>query len=90
VFVFKIVIKLRKTNALNFEQFFYKKIRNVIKTKKICILKLLITINLNVYRLFLKKLLITIIIAYKKSKVIKLLIKEYNVTLELYLIYATI
>ncbi len=90
MFVFKIVIKLRKTNALNFEQFFYKKIRNVIKTKKICILKLLITINLNVYRLFLKKLLITIIIAYKKSKVIKLLIKEYNVTLELYLIYATI
>ncbi len=90
MFVFKIVIKLRKTKALNFEQFFYKKIRNVIKTKKICILKLLITINLNVYRLFLKKLLITIIIAYKKSKVIKLLIKEYNVTLELYLIYATI
>jgi len=90
VFVFKIAIKLRKTNALNLKQFFYKKIKNVVKTKEICILKLLIAINLNVYRLFLEKLLIIIIIGHEKFEVIKLLIKEYNVTLKLYFIYIII
>lgn len=86
----KIAIKLHKTNVLNFEQFFYKKIRSIVKIKEIRTLKSLIAINLNVYRLFLKKLLITIIIAYERFEVIKLLIKEYNVTLESYLIYAII
>ncbi len=86
----KIAIKLHKTNALNFEQFFYKKIKSIVKTKKICALKLLIAINLNIYRLFLEKLLITIAIAHKRFEVIKLLVKEYSVTLKLYLIYTTI
>jgi len=90
MFVLKIAIELYKTNALNLEQFFYKKIRNVIKIKKNCILKLLIAIDLNVYWLFLEKLLITIIIAYERFEVIKLLVKKYSVTLKLYLIYAII
>jgi len=47
--VFKIAIKLYKTNILNFEQSFYKEIRSIIKTKEICVLKLLIAINLNIY-----------------------------------------
>jgi len=90
MFVLKIVIKLRKTSALNLKHFFYKEIKDVVKIKEICILKLLITISLNVYRLFLKKLLITIIVAYERFEIIKLLMKEYNVTLELYLIYIII
>jgi len=90
VFVLKIAMKLRKINALNFKQFFYKKIKNVVKIKEICTLKLLIAINLNVYRLFLKKSLITIIIAYEKFEVMKLLMKEYGATLESYFIYAII
>lgn len=90
MFVLKIVVKLRKTNALNFKQFFYKEMRSVVKMKKIYILKLLIVISLNVYRLFLEKSLMTIIIAYEKFKVIKLLVKEYNVTLKSYFIYVII
>ncbi len=90
MFVLKIAIELRKTNALNLEQSFYKEIRSAIKTREICALKLLIAINLNVYQLFLKKLLITIVIAHERSKVVKLLIKEYNITLESYPIYTII
>ncbi len=75
---------------LNLEQFFYKEIKNVINIKEICALKLLIATSLNVYRLFLKKLLITITIAYERFKVVKLLVKEYNVTLESYFIYVII
>ncbi len=86
----KIAMKLRETNALNFEQFFYKEIKSVVKIKEIRTLKLLIATNLNVYQLFLKKSLITIIIAHKRFEMIKLLIKEYNVTLELYFIYTII
>ncbi len=86
----KIAIELYKTNMLNFKQFFYKKIKSIVKTKKICILKLLITINLNIYRLFLEKLLITITIAHKRFEVIELLIKEYSVILKLYSIYTII
>lgn len=83
-------MKLHKTNALNLEQFFYKEIRSIVKTKEIYTLKLLIVIDLNVYWLFLEKLLMTIIIAYEKFKVMKLLIKEYDVILKSYLIYAII
>jgi len=90
VFVLKIALKLRETNALNLEQFFYKKIKSVIKIKEIRTLKLLIATNLNVYRLFLKKSLITIIIAHKRFEMIKLLMKKYNITLELYFIYIII
>jgi len=91
VFILKIAIKLRKTNALNFEhEFLYKEIENVVKIKEFPTLKLLIAINLNVYQLFLKELLITIDIAYEKFEVIKLLIKEYSVTLKSYLIYVAI
>lgn len=86
----KIAVKLRKTNALNFNQFFYKEIRSVVKSEKICILKLLIATDLNVYRLFLEKLLIAIIIAYGKSEIVELLIKKYNVTLTAYSIYVAI
>jgi len=88
--VLKIAVKLRKTNALNFNQFFYKEIRSVVKSEKICILKLLIATDLNVYRLFLEKLLIAIIIAYGKSEIVELLIKKYNVTLTAYSIYVAI
>ncbi len=49
VFVLKIAMKLRETNALNLENFFYKKIKNVIKIKEIRTLKLLIATNLNVH-----------------------------------------
>jgi len=90
VFVLKIAIELRKTNALNLDEFFYKEMINVVKLKEIRALKLLITINLNVYRLFLKRSLITIAIAYERLKVMKLLIKEYNVTLITYSIYVAI
>jgi len=47
--VLKIAMKLRETNALNLENFFYKKIKNVIKIKEIRTLKLLIATNLNVH-----------------------------------------
>lgn len=49
MFVLKIAMKLRETNALNFEQFFYKEIKSVVKIKEIRTLKLLIATNLNVY-----------------------------------------
>ncbi len=42
---------------LNFNKFFYKKIINAIKLEEICALKLLIAIDLNIYRLFLKKII---------------------------------
>ncbi len=86
----KIAVELYKTNILNLEQFFYKEIRSVVKTEKICALKLLIATDLNIYRLFLEKLLVTVVIIYGKSEVIELLIKEYSVTLELYSIYTVI
>jgi len=88
--VLKIAVELYKTNILNLEQFFYKEIRSVVKTEKICALKLLIATDLNIYRLFLEKLLVTVVIIYGKSEVIELLIKEYSVTLELYSIYTVI
>ncbi len=75
---------------LNLEQFFYKKIRNIVKTEEICTLKLLIATDLNIYRLFSERLLITVIIAHGKSEVIELLIKKYSITLELYSIYTVI
>jgi len=90
IFVLKIAVELYKTNILNLEQFFYKEIRSVVKTEKICALKLLIATDLNIYRLFLEKLLVTVVIIYGKSEVIELLIKEYSVTLELYSIYTVI
>ncbi len=90
MFVLKIAIKLYETNALNLKQCIYKDIRSVVKINEICVLKLLIAINLNVYRLFLEKLLIAIAIAYKRFEVVKLLIKKYNATLKLYSIYVVI
>jgi len=53
-------------------------------------LKLLIATSLNIYRLFLEKLLITIVIVYKRFKIVKLLIKEYSLTLTIYSIYIAI
>jgi len=47
--VFKIVVELYKTSALNFEQFFYKEIRSTIKIEEIYALKLLIATNLDIY-----------------------------------------
>jgi hypothetical protein len=61
-----------------------------VKLREICALKLLIATNLNVYRLFLKKSLITIAIAYERLEVVKLLIKEYGITLTTYSIYVAI
>jgi len=61
-----------------------------VKLREICALKLLIATNLNVYRLFLKKSLITIAIAYERLEVVKLLIKEYSITLTTYSIYVAI
>jgi len=90
IFVLKIAIKLYKTNILNLEQFFYKEIKSIVEIKEICVLKLLNAINLNIYQLFLKRLLIIIAIAHKKFKVEKLLIQEYNITSELYFIYTII
>jgi len=90
VFVLKIAMKLRETNALNLKQFFYKEIKSVAKIKEIYALKLLIAINLNVHRLFLKKLLVIIIIAHERLKAIELLMKEYDATLNSYFIYVAI
>ncbi len=90
VFVFKIAIKLYKTSALNLDKFFYKKIINIVKSEEICTLKLLIATDLNIYRLFSERLLITIAIIYKRSEVVKLLIKKYNITLTAYSIYTAI
>lgn len=64
--------------------------RNVVKLEEIRTLKLLIATNLNVYRLFLKKLLMTIIIAHNRFEVVKLLMQEYDVTLTTYSIYVAI
>ena len=86
----KIVVKLQKASVLNLELYFYKDLRNVAKTENICTLKILINTDLNIYRLFSERLIITIAIAYKRSEVIKLLIKEYSATLLLYSIYIVI
>jgi hypothetical protein len=86
----KIAMELCETNALNLKQFFYKEIRSVVKTKEIRALKLLIATSLNVHRLFLKRLLMAIIIAYERFEVVELLVKEYGAILESYLIHAII
>jgi len=83
-------MELCETNALNLKQFFYKEIRSVVKTKEIRALKLLIATSLNVHRLFLKRLLMAIIIAYERFEVVELLVKEYGAILESYLIHAII
>ncbi len=86
----KIAIELYKTNALNLDKFFYKKIISAVESEEICILKLLIATDLNIYRLFSERLLIVIAIAYKRPEVVKLLIKKYSVTLTAYSIYTAI
>jgi hypothetical protein len=86
----KIAMELCETNALNLKQFFYKEIRSVVKTKEIRALKLLIATSLNVHRLFLKRLLMAIIIAYERFEVVELLVKEYGAILESYPIHAII
>jgi len=83
-------MELCETNALNLKQFFYKEIRSVVETKEIRALKLLIATSLNVHRLFLKRLLMAIIIAYERFEVVELLVKEYGATLESYPIHAII
>ncbi len=83
-------MELCETNALNLKQFFYKEIRSVVKTKEIRALKLLIATSLNVHRLFLKRLLMAIIIAYERFEVVELLVKEYGAILESYPIHAII
>jgi len=83
-------MELCETNALNLKQFFYKEIRSVVETKEIRALKLLIATSLNVHRLFLKRLLMAIIIAYERFEVVELLVKEYGATLESYSIHAII
>jgi len=86
----KIVVKLHKISALNLKSSFYEDLRNVVKIKKICVLKMLIATSLNIYRLFFKKLMMTIIIAHKSFEVMKLLVKEYDVTLSSHSIYVVI
>ncbi len=86
----KIAIKLYKINTLNLDQFFYKKTRSIVKSEEICALKLLIAIDLNIYRLFSKRLLIAIAIAHNRFEIVKLLIQEYSVTLTIYSIYIAI
>ncbi len=77
----KIAIELYKTSLLNLNQFFYKEIKSIVKLEKICVLKLLIAIDLNINRLFLEKLLITIVIVHRKFKIVEMLIREYSATL---------
>lgn len=81
MFVLKVVMKLHETSALNLESYFYKDLRSIAKIKTICALKMLIATSLNVHRLFLKKSMMTIIIAHEKFNVMELLIKKYDVTL---------
>jgi len=86
----KIVVKLHKTSALNLESSFYEDLRSVVKTRKIYALKMLIATSLNIYRLFFKKSMMTMIIAHESFEVMKLLMKEYNVTLSSHFIHVAI
>ena len=45
---------------------------------------------MNIYRLFSKRLLITITIAHSRFEIVRLLIQEYNATLTTYSIYVAI